>query len=177
MNSNSHLNYIALKPTPVTQANFSAFGELILASQYGKAFSSDEAQLDLTGGQPRLYIMRSPYHGTEFRVITRHRRVTQCLGARNDRDWFIAVAPPDDDASSPAPDAIQAFWIPGDIAIKLHRGTWHAGPFFLWEYIDFFNLELTDTNQVDSEYYDLAESIHTIFSFALSELKRSCYES
>lgn len=169
MTSNSSLQHIALKPIPVTSANFSPFGELIPPSQYGKAFSNDEAQLDLTGGQPRLYIMRSPYHGTEFRVITRHRRVTQCLGARNDRDWFIAVAPPDDNAPSPDLEAIQAFWIPGDTAIKLHRGTWHAGPFFLWDYVDFFNLELTDTNQVDSDHFNLAESSHTVFSFALSD--------
>lgn len=172
MSSSLHLNHILLDLTPVSPSNFSAFGELIIPSEYGKAFSEDEAQLDLASGQPRLYIMRSPFHGTEFRVITRHRRVTQCLGARNDRDWFIAVAPPNN--ALPAPDlaAIQAFWIPGDTAIKLHRGTWHAGPFFLWDYIDFFNLELTDTNQEDSEHFDLARSLNTVFSFSLSNIEK-----
>ncbi|MEN3362818.1 MAG: hypothetical protein V7606_92, partial [Burkholderiales bacterium] len=37
----------------------------------------------------------------------------------------------------------------------LHRGTWHAGPYFTWESIDFFNLEMADTNQVDSDHVDL----------------------
>jgi ureidoglycolate hydrolase len=155
MSSHFQPNHISLELIPVNTSNFSAFGELISPSGYGKAFSKDEAQLDLASGQPRLYIMRSPFHGTEFRVITRHRKVTQCLGARNDRDWFI-----------------QAFWIPGDTAIKLHRGTWHAGPFFLWDYIDFFNLELTDTNQVDSEHFDFAKSWNTIFSFSLSSIEK-----
>jgi hypothetical protein len=45
--------------------------------------------------------------------------------------------------------------VPGDTAIKLHRGTWHAGPYFTYDWIDFFNLELTDTNQVDSDHVDL----------------------
>jgi ureidoglycolate hydrolase len=34
-------------------------------------------------------------------------------------------------------------------AIKLHQGTWHAGPFFLAPTALFFNLELSDTNLTD----------------------------
>jgi ureidoglycolate hydrolase len=138
-------------PTPET---FAPFGELILPSAYGKHFGPDDAQLDLSDGQPRLYIMRSPFHGTTFNRMTRHVRVTQCLGARDSRDWFIALAPADPARSEPDSDAIRAFSIPGDTAIKLHRGTWHAGPFFTWEWIDFYNLEMVDTNQVDSESFD-----------------------
>lgn len=34
--------------------------------------------------------------------------------------------------------------------IKLHIGTWHAGPLFAHApFIDFVNLELADTNQTD----------------------------
>jgi hypothetical protein len=54
--------------------------------------------------------------------------------------------------------AVRAFHVPGDTAIKLHRGTWHAGPFFRWDWIDFYNLEMVDTNQVDSEHTDFGES-------------------
>ena len=31
--------------------------------------------------------------------------------------------------------------------IKLHLGTWHAGPLFDADSASFFNLELSDTNQ------------------------------
>jgi ureidoglycolate hydrolase len=142
-------------PTPET---FAPFGELIVPSAYGKRFGPEEAQLDLTRGQPRLYIMRSPFHGTTFTRMTRHAQVTQCLGARDDRDWFIAVAPPDSAMPQPDLGALRAFHVAGDTAIKLHRGTWHAGPFFTWEWIDFYNLEMVDTNQVDSESFDLGAS-------------------
>jgi len=37
---------------------------------------------------------------------------------------------------------------PGE-AVKLHQGTWHAGPFFLTPTALFFNLELSDTNLID----------------------------
>ena len=37
---------------------------------------------------------------------------------------------------------------PGE-AVKLHQGTWHAGPFFLASTALFFNLELSDTNLTD----------------------------
>jgi ureidoglycolate hydrolase len=156
--SSNPLRVVRLTALPPTPETFAPFGELIAPSEYGKHFSPEEAQLDLTLGQPRFYIMRSPFHGMEFSRITRHRKVTQCLGARNDRDWFIAVAPPDDSCAQPDMAAVRAFHVPGDTAIKLHRGTWHAGPFFRWDWIDFYNLEMVDTNQVDSEHTDFGES-------------------
>lgn len=146
---------IPLECEQISAHAFAPFGELIAPSEYGKHFGPEEAQLDLSAGHPRLYIMRAPYHGMEFSRITRHLRVTQCLGARNDRDWYIAVAAPGTDMAAPEPGAIRAFHVPGDTAIKLHRGTWHAGPYFTWESIDFFNLEMVDTNQVDSDHVDL----------------------
>ena len=35
--------------------------------------------------------------------------------------------------------------------VKLHLGTWHAGPLFAADSASFFNLELSDTNQNDHE--------------------------
>jgi ureidoglycolate hydrolase len=72
----------------------------------------------------------------------------------------MAVAPPkaaDDPTAEPALTDIAAFVIPGAVAIKLHRGTWHAGPFFEDEAIDFLNLELSDTNEVDHQSSHLAK--------------------
>ncbi len=57
-------------------------------------FGPDDAQLDLTLGTPRLYIMRLPRKGLQIRQITRHRQVTQCLASTSGESWFIAVAPP-----------------------------------------------------------------------------------
>lgn len=154
---------IDLHPTPISAEAFAPYGEIIQPADYGKSFDETDADLDLSQGVPRLYIMRSPYHGMEFSQITRHQRVTQCLGARDDRDWFIAVAPPDAPASALAPEAVQAFHVPGDTAIKLGRGTWHAGPYFTWDWVDFYNLELANTNQNDSDTVDLASTAQVRF--------------
>jgi len=36
------------------------------------------------------------------------------------------------------------------VFVKLHQATWHAGPFFSdGQHMDFYNLELADTNVVD----------------------------
>jgi len=153
-------------PTP---ENFAAFGELIQPAPHGKEFGPDEAQLDLSQGQPRLYLMRSPFHGLSFTRITRHQRVTQCLGARQERDWYIAVAPPDPGRDMPLLETIVAFHIPPDTAIKLHRGSWHAGPFFRWDFIDFYNLELVDTNQIDSDHAELDAGLGVRLVFAWDE--------
>ncbi len=47
--------------------------------------------------------------------------------------------------------SIQAFLVPGDTAVMLAVGTWHAGPLFEGDPQSFFNLELSDTNEVDHE--------------------------
>ena len=48
-----------------------------------------------------------------------------------------------------APDDIAAFKVPFGAFIKMHAGTWHAGPHFEdLKHMDFYNLELSDTNQV-----------------------------
>ncbi|MCH8505164.1 MAG: ureidoglycolate lyase [Ectothiorhodospiraceae bacterium] len=165
MTTKDSLTVRTLTPEPLSRDAFAPFGELIEPSGYGKPFDDQDARLDLSGGTPRLYIMRSPHHGMEFERITRPRKVTQCLGARNDRDWVIAVAPPDDARDAPDASRLKAFRIPGETTIKLHLGTWHAGPYFTWDYVDFFNLELADTNQTDSEHYSFADSHGCIYRF------------
>ena len=126
------------------------------------------AQLVLSNGTPRLYIMRLSARGLAFDRITRHVRVTQCLAAMGEREWLLAVAPPlapDDLAAMPDPATIKAFRISGALGIKLHRGTWHAGPFFDAPTMDFLNLELADTNEADHVNCHLARDHGVSFRF------------
>ena len=69
----------------------------------------------------------------------------------------MAVAAPTDfaDDAHPRLDQITAFRIPGDRIIKLHVGTWHAGPHFVHDECMFLNLENTDTNTRDFQDVDL----------------------
>lgn len=159
---------INLPVVPISAAAFAPFGTLIEAAEDGKSFGPDEAQLELTRGTPRFYVMRLKRREKTFTHITRHLSVTQCLAAVGGNPWLIAVAPPtdpDSPAGEPDPYAIKAFLIPGNVAISLHRSTWHAGPFFDNPTQDFFNLELADTNQVDHHNCVLDRSFGLRFRF------------
>ena len=72
---------------------------------------------------------------------------------------------PDDLAAMPDPAGIKAFRISGPVGIKLHRGTWHAGPFFTAPEMDFLNLELSDTNEADHVNCHLARDHGVSFRF------------
>lgn len=150
---------------PLTADGFAAFGTVIEPTDDGVPFGPDDAPLDLTNGTPRFYNMRIPGRGLDVKTITRHRQVTQALASAGGHEWVIAVAPPldvDDPDACPDPDAIRAFRIPGDTAIMLAIGTWHAGPLFDGDERSFFNLELSDTNVVDHHTCNLAETFGVV---------------
>ncbi len=142
----------SLPAQPITADQFAPFGQLIEPAEDGIVFGDQDAQLVLDRGIPRFYIMRLHHKGRRFGSITRHHQCTQCLGSLMGQDWLLAVAPPDR-GDRPDPSHVQAFQIPGTCFIKLHIGTWHAGPYFDVEWVDFYNLELSDTNQVDHDTY------------------------
>ena len=85
----------------------------------------------------------------QFDRITFHRDVTQCLGSVTPKPWYMAVAAP---SVSPYPSQtdLKVFRIPPSVFIKMDCSTWHAGPLFTGDdFMDFYNLELSDTNVVD----------------------------
>jgi ureidoglycolate hydrolase len=141
----------------VTAENFSPYGQVIFPSVDGKPFDQTDARLDLANGTPRFYIMRLNHRGLTFDRITRHVQCTQCLGALDGKTWYLAVAPPSS-TDRPQLDRLAAFRIPGHCFVKLNAGTWHAGPYFEDEVVDFYNLELSDTNLVDHFTYSFSEN-------------------
>ncbi len=152
---------------PLSSETFAPYGQVIRPLDDGISFGPQDAQLVLTAGQPRFYIMRLRQRGRCFDRITRHRRCTQCLGALGGMSWLLAVAPPSAQ-SEPDLALMRAFVVPGDCFIKLHVGTWHAGPYFDAEQVDFYNLELSDTNVVDHETFSFGDRLG--LSFELVEL-------
>lgn len=145
---------------------FAPCGEIIWPRRAGGQFDNNpydpeagpgEATLTLTNGVPRLWLMQLAGPRLTFGNLARHRRVSQCLGAMHDKEWFIAVAPPGDLADGARPDVARliAFCVPGNCVIKLHVGTWHAGPLFTHDESLFFNLENLDTNKRDFDTADL----------------------
>lgn len=49
----------------------------------------------------------------------------------------------------PRPDDISVFRIPPGCYVNMKVGCWHAGPMFEADHMDFYNLELSDTNITD----------------------------
>lgn len=101
----------------------------------------------------------------KFSTITHHASVTQCLGSIGGHFWYLGVAKPSIFGSEkpeggvelvksrcghfyapPAPDEVRVFRFSGPKFVKLHLGTWHAGPLFKGDSMDFYNLELSNTN-------------------------------
>lgn len=132
--------------------NICAYGTLLQALGDGVAFGGLDAKLHLSPGVPRFYLMKLTRRPMAVTRITRHLAVTQALASLNGKRWYILLAPPDEpDNPDALPDVkrLQAFCITGSQALVLHRSTWHAGPYFVEDEVDFVNLELSDTNVVD----------------------------
>ena len=141
----------------VTPEDFRSYGQVIFPAVDGKSFGAEDAQLNLQNGIPRFYIMRLHHKGRKFGKITRHIKCTQCLGSLEGKDWVIAGAHPGD-SYKPSLEDMAAFRIPGNCFIKLDVGTWHAGPYFDADFVDFYNLELSNTNVVDHFTFDFVKN-------------------
>eukprot|EP00197_Chlamydomonas_leiostraca_P014533 CAMPEP_0202863238 /NCGR_PEP_ID=MMETSP1391-20130828/3953_1 /ASSEMBLY_ACC=CAM_ASM_000867 /TAXON_ID=1034604 /ORGANISM="Chlamydomonas leiostraca, Strain SAG 11-49" /LENGTH=178 /DNA_ID=CAMNT_0049542851 /DNA_START=175 /DNA_END=711 /DNA_ORIENTATION=- len=147
-----------LKAVPITPENFKPFGQVIGVTEDGKVYDKEDAQLQgFADGSPRFYIMRLPARGLKFHRITYHAKVTQCLGVLSPMaHWYMAVCKPSGSvANYPKEEELSVFKIPHGCFVKMEKGTWHAGPLFAdHPHMDFYNLELSDTNVTDHNTHD-----------------------
>ncbi|WCJ19398.1 ureidoglycolate hydrolase [Euphorbia peplus] len=178
---------IKLKVIEATPESFKEYGQVIESSADGEIFGPQDAQLNLSQGIPRFYIMHLENRPLEFSTITHHARVTQCLGSIGGHDWYLGVAKPsivnsegkkggdddDDDVVqshcghfyvAPALEEVRVFKFSGAKFVKLDRGTWHAGPLFEADSMDFYNLELSNTNEVDRTTHHFKKNNNVVFS-------------
>ncbi|CAO2195157.1 unnamed protein product [Urochloa humidicola] len=163
---------VTLRAVEATPESFAPFGQVVAGSD-GAKYGPDDAQLDLSRGIPRFYLMRLENQPLKFSSITHHANVTQCLGSIGGQDWYLGVAKPslvegapeqsgqDGIGRKPVRSRSGHYYLPPDPAeicvfrvsglkfLKLHKGTWHAGPLFRADAMDFYNLELSNTNEVD----------------------------
>uniref|UniRef100_J3L5I9 Ureidoglycolate hydrolase n=1 Tax=Oryza brachyantha TaxID=4533 RepID=J3L5I9_ORYBR len=174
------LRVVTLRAGGAPPESVAPFGRVVAASSGagGDHFGPDDAQLDLSRGAPRFYIMRLEKRPLKFRTITHHASVTQCLGSIGGEDWYLGVAKPSivDGAHEqgsdgrkpvqsraghcylpPDPAEVCVFRVSGSKFLKLHIGTWHAGPLFKADAVDFYNLELSNTNIVDHTTHDFSK--------------------
>lgn len=145
-----------IHPVEINSDNFDQFGQVVSWQYDEKCFSVDELQLELNRGTPRYYIFRKKERTLNFHKITYHKQVTQCLASVQDSPWYIVVARANFCIDNPPSlDDLVAFKVTGGTIVKLNMGTWHAGPLFQdVDVMDFFSLELSDTNAIDHNTYD-----------------------
>lgn len=120
---------VDLQAELVTTKAFEPFGQLIGPTDDGKEFDLTDAQLVLSNGTPRFYIMRLPRRGLDFSRITYHASCTQCLGglqsSTGTSPWYIVVAAPTGSVSQyPQQHQLKAFKVPHGVFIKFKEGTW-----------------------------------------------------
>ncbi|XP_074586996.1 uncharacterized protein LOC141842905 [Curcuma longa] len=174
---------ITLKPIEATPESFAPFGQVISASSDGDKFGPQDAQLELQRGVPRFYLMKLEDRNLKFFSITHHASVTQCLGSIGGDEWYLGVAKPSilkeseigNDGRKPIkalcghyyippnPNEVCVFRFSGPKFVKLNVGTWHAGPLFKKKTMDFYNLELTDTNVVDHTTHNFRKNDNMVF--------------
>ncbi|XP_061374682.1 uncharacterized protein LOC133316870 [Gastrolobium bilobum] len=184
MDTTKEPKVVTLKPIEATPSTFKEYGQVIEASPDGDEFGPHDAQLDLSHGIPRFYIMHLENRPLKFSNITHHASVTQCLGSIGGHVWYLGVAKSSivdsnaikDDTGKkivqspsghpyvpPAIEDVQVFKVAGSKFLKLNRGTWHAGPLFKAETMDFYNLELSNTNVIDHTRHNFKKANGVLF--------------
>ena len=156
---------IELTAEPISNANFAPFGQVIWPEADGRDWQPGDPELTLHLGQPRLYLMQLRAPGLRVNALAAHRLVTQCLGSMESHAWQIVVAAASHREDQPldAKTNLRAFSVPPQCIVRLHRGTWHAGPLFESPAeLVFCNLELHDTNSRDRAVLPLNEEQEVI---------------
>ena len=120
--SSDTLESVVITAEALTPEAFAPFGQVISAEEDGAEFGPDDAQLDLSQGTPRFYIMRLRDKAMRFDRITYHGKVTQCLGALGDHSWYMAVAaPPCPSSADPPRGDIHVFEFPRSVRQDARR--------------------------------------------------------
>lgn len=102
--------------------------------------SSDSVGRIASGQAPRGHAAPHDKYICGHLALARSRACAACR--------YLAVAEPGLEALTP--DDLRLFKVRFGEFVKLHEGTWHAGPHFEGlDHMDFYNLELADTNQAD----------------------------
>ena len=139
-----------IKPIRPQDPRFAACGNLLLPQDDPARFGPEDAELHFApDGQPRFYLMRLRRRPPLVAAMTCHHRVSQCLGSADAQPWWLAVAAPEAAGTGlNAGSVLLLKMLPGE-GVKLHPGTWHAGPYVSKPSALFFNLELRTTNDDD----------------------------
>lgn len=152
-----------LLPTEISAEALAPYGQLVTPLANGADFGPGDAELCLEAGRPRFWVMALEHRAPRVVTLARHSLCSQCLASADGSPWWIVLAPPQPELTPPDPALIRLFRIEPGMILKLHVGTWHAGPYFREPQANFFNLELADTNSHDFTEIELPEPLEFPF--------------
>jgi ureidoglycolate lyase len=112
---------VVLSPTGRDRLPINTYGDKL--NLYRESFASD---------QPiEWFIVQGVKRDMQALFLERHMQLTQAFIPMNGDSLVTIVARPDahEENGMIAFDEMQAFIVPGDAAIQVHRGTWHENPF------------------------------------------------
>lgn len=150
--SEQGLETLVVQVEPLTADAFAPFGDVLAAEGerrsidlYGSTidvFSAGRVDSDVPVD---IFMSRSSIR--EFRVhfLERHMLLAQMFVPLCGTPFVVVTGRPDareDENGIPLVDELRAFFVPGDKAVTIHRGTWHEPPFPLAEN----SLRLTTTH-------------------------------
>ena len=128
-----------VKVERLTEEAFAPFGEVLAAEGqrrsidlYGSTidvFSAGRVDSDV---EVDIFMSRSSIR--EFRVhfLERHMLLAQMFVPLGGTPFIVVVGRPnaeEDENGIPLVSEIRSFFVPGDTAVTIHRGTWHEPPF------------------------------------------------
>ena len=126
-----------IKAERLTKENFAPFGvvlspegrERLPINSYG-----DKADIFKEGFETdrptEWLIVRFKDRGNKVLYVERHFHLTQTFIPLGGTDFLMVVAKPDArlENNLPALSEIHAFIVPGNVAVQIHKGTWHENP-------------------------------------------------
>jgi len=129
-----------IKAERLTRAAFAPFGEVISTLEAEPAertgFYNDDSGLFMLGvldcDHPvEFLVRRSMIRDFRVRYLERHQEITQTFIPLAGHPFLVVVARADaaEEQGIPAFEEIHAFFVGGDTAVNLHRGTWHEPPY------------------------------------------------
>ena len=144
---------ICLEARPMTREMFAPFGEII--GERGPV------EVDLGGGEACLVAQTVEQRPMTFDFLGRHSRTEQVFSPLGGSKSIIAVAMPSD-GENPDVNQMAAFWVDGNCAFKLHRGTWHTSAFLVEKDATFLVLDREGTLDEDFDLRDLKTTLGVV---------------
>jgi ureidoglycolate lyase len=133
------VSHVQLQREHLTPETFAAFGtvlhpngrERLPVNTYGDKLSLFREEFE--SDQPiEWFIVQGLRRPMSALFLERHMQITQTFIPMNGDGFIMIVAPPgakEETNGLPSLAETKAFFIPGDTAVQLHKGTWHENPF------------------------------------------------